>query len=413
MAAQPAMRILGVFAHPDDEVFCGGGVLARYSALGAETMVVSLTRGEAGQIHDARVATRRTLGDRRAQELADSCQRLGVRHVRCLDYGDGKLATLPPELLIGQVTGLIREFRPDVVFTFDETGAYGHPDHIAVSRITTAACAQAADPARFPEQVAGGRAPHTPARLYHSYFPRNDQLLLRMLVEWLAGLDTRFRGDAACIQGIKVFADESSMLGYAADHIDVAWYPDGFFIIEQGEPASSLYLILSGEIDVIQEDEAGERRHIAHLGPGSFIGETGIAQNAPRNAHCVAAGTVTCLVFSPASPTNFAGRGDEARYLAESVETAGGAARNGAAARIDVREYVPAKLAAMAAHRSQYPLQPERFPRALLEELLGYEYFVQIMPPPAWQTDLLPARDAADGTAHTHLLTEEGRGSKV
>ncbi len=49
LAALHPMRILGVFAHPDDESFCAGGTLARYVASGAEVMVVSATRGEAGK----------------------------------------------------------------------------------------------------------------------------------------------------------------------------------------------------------------------------------------------------------------------------------------------------------------------------------------------------------------------------
>ncbi|MGH2670056.1 MAG: PIG-L deacetylase family protein, partial [bacterium] len=55
-----APRLLGVFAHPDDEVFCAGGTLAKYVAQGAEAMVVSATKGEAGQIRDAKAATRQT-----------------------------------------------------------------------------------------------------------------------------------------------------------------------------------------------------------------------------------------------------------------------------------------------------------------------------------------------------------------
>src|SRR5438132_8957638 len=84
-------RILGVFAHPDDETFCAGGTLAKYAAAGAEIMVVSATRGQAGQIRDARVATRRTLGQVRERELHLAWARLGVRHAACLDYEDGAL----------------------------------------------------------------------------------------------------------------------------------------------------------------------------------------------------------------------------------------------------------------------------------------------------------------------------------
>ena len=53
-----APRLVGIFAHPDDEVFCAGGTLAKYAAAGAEVTVVSATRGEAGQIRDSTIATR-------------------------------------------------------------------------------------------------------------------------------------------------------------------------------------------------------------------------------------------------------------------------------------------------------------------------------------------------------------------
>src|SRR3954468_13850490 len=105
------LRILGLFAHPDDEVFCAGGTFARYVAGGAEAMVVSFTRGEAGQIRDAAVATRRTLGEKRAREFELACHALGVQHVRCLDYGDGKLTGIPQTELVSRAVGLIREFR--------------------------------------------------------------------------------------------------------------------------------------------------------------------------------------------------------------------------------------------------------------------------------------------------------------
>jgi LmbE family N-acetylglucosaminyl deacetylase len=56
-----ATHLLGVFAHPDDEVFCGGGTFAKSSAAGWRISVVSATRGEAGQIRDGSIASRQTL----------------------------------------------------------------------------------------------------------------------------------------------------------------------------------------------------------------------------------------------------------------------------------------------------------------------------------------------------------------
>ena len=50
-----------MFAHHDDETICAGGTFAKYAMAGAEVRVVSLTKGGAGQIRDASVATRVTL----------------------------------------------------------------------------------------------------------------------------------------------------------------------------------------------------------------------------------------------------------------------------------------------------------------------------------------------------------------
>ena len=63
--------------------------------------------------------------------------------------------------------------------------------------------------------------------------------------------------------------------------------PSGFLIIEQGEPANALFLLLSGHADVVREDTQGRRDLVARLQPGQFFGEQGIAQRKPRNArHC-------------------------------------------------------------------------------------------------------------------------------
>ena len=116
-SAEQMPRILGVFAHPDDETFCAGGTFAKYIASGAQVMVVSATRGEAGQIRSPHVATRRTLGAVREQELRLACQRLCVQQAMCLDYRDGMLKDVDQEALITQVAEIIRTFRPDVVIT--------------------------------------------------------------------------------------------------------------------------------------------------------------------------------------------------------------------------------------------------------------------------------------------------------
>ena len=136
-------RLLGVFAHPDDETFCAGGTFARYAEQGAEIMVVSATRGQAGQIRDAAVGDRRTIAAVREAELHLACERLGITTVRCLDHVDGTLADAEFAALVDEVAEVIGEFRPDVVITFGPDGGYGHPDHVTISAVTTAACQQA------------------------------------------------------------------------------------------------------------------------------------------------------------------------------------------------------------------------------------------------------------------------------
>jgi LmbE family N-acetylglucosaminyl deacetylase len=133
-----ARRLLGVFAHPDDEVFCAGGTMARAAEAGAEVMIVSATRGERGQIRDPSAATRRTLGTIRERELRAAAAELGVQRVQVLAYPDGTLQHHRSSLGAA-VAGITRRFDPDTVITFGADGGYGHPDHVAISDLTTAA----------------------------------------------------------------------------------------------------------------------------------------------------------------------------------------------------------------------------------------------------------------------------------
>ena len=385
---RPFPRLLGVFAHPDDETFCVGGTFARYIAEGAEAMIVSFTRGEAGQIRDAQAATRRTLGTVREKELHKACAALGVQHSRCFDFGDGKLKEVPQAILVEAIVRIIREFQPDVVFTFDEFGAYGHPDHIAISEATTKACQLADDSNQFPEHFDDDLRPFKPPRLFHTCFPQSGLLLLNLIVRWLQNLDTRFRGSDDFMHGLMLFADESTMLGYASDHIKVEWYPANFYIIEQGEPAVALYLLLSGTVNVLREDEVGNLTQLATLGPGTFVGETGIAYGQPRNAHVVAAKNATCLVFSPGRPTNFAGRGEDGQFAAEEMNANGD--KQAATMCIDVSDFIEQKMLALTKHRTQYPIEPDMFPKNLIQELMGQEYFIQVEQPRNMETTLFP-----------------------
>jgi LmbE family N-acetylglucosaminyl deacetylase len=395
-------RLLGVFAHPDDETFCAGGTFARYAKNGTEIMVVSATRGQAGQIRDARVATRRTIAAVREAELRLACERLGVAHVRVLDYHDGALAEAGIRGLVGQVVGLIREFRPEVVVSFGPDGGYGHPDHIAISAAATAACRQAGDPATFTGHLAAGLTPYQPERLYHSHFPPHDVLLMDRLATWLTTRPDRFAGTVDFAHSLLLMAEEGETMGYIRDHARVRWYPPGSYAVEQGEGSHELFMILSGHAEVWQEEADGKRKQLRYIGPGEFFGELGVAGNRPRSAHVVAAEGLTCLVLSAAAPTRFAGRGEGARWPGQvqslwdptgadsPAESAGGTDErvDFAMARLDVTDHIDAKVAALCAYRSQFPLEPGMFPDFLLRELFGREYFIQVLPPRQAETEL-------------------------
>ena len=143
------MRLLAVVAHPDDESFGCGSVLAHAVAGGHETFVVCATRGEAGE---SRVPTD-DLAAMRERELRDAARILGVQEVRVLAHRDsgmtgdpeaGTLAAADPSALADEVGALLAELRPDVVVTLD--GADGHRDHQAIRDATLAAVDASADP---------------------------------------------------------------------------------------------------------------------------------------------------------------------------------------------------------------------------------------------------------------------------
>jgi LmbE family N-acetylglucosaminyl deacetylase len=139
------LRLLAVFAHPDDETLGTGGILARYAAEGVETYLLTATRGQKGWFGSPeKNPGPDKLGHMRAAELDAAAQVLGLRETILLDYMDGELDRVDQAAITGTIAGYIRRGRPQVVVTFDPFGAYGHPDHIAIGQYTSAAVVAAA-----------------------------------------------------------------------------------------------------------------------------------------------------------------------------------------------------------------------------------------------------------------------------
>lgn len=174
-----SLRLMTIYAHPDDEAFSGAGTLTRATRLGRPVAVVCATRGEEGKIADPALASQENLGQVREQELRAAMAAVGVQDVTFLDYIDGHLAEADQEEALGKVVAQIRRFQPDVVLTFDPRGGYGHVDHMAIHRLAVAGVAAAADPARFPQQISQGARPHRVRKVYYSAFPRERMLEMR------------------------------------------------------------------------------------------------------------------------------------------------------------------------------------------------------------------------------------------
>lgn len=123
--------ILCVWAHPDDETFCAGGLLAAAVANGQRVVCVTATRGELG-VQDETKWPQAQLGEIRSKELAEALEILGIQEHYWLDCEDGKCGDTDRDAKV-EIQKIIYETKPDTIITFGPDGLTGHPDHIAVS----------------------------------------------------------------------------------------------------------------------------------------------------------------------------------------------------------------------------------------------------------------------------------------
>ncbi len=201
------LKLMAVFAHPDDEAFGTGGTLSKYAAEGGDVHLVTATRGEAGQIAEPDLATSADLPFVRQQELRCACEIYGIHPPRFLDYPDGLLPLIHQGQAVGKVVRLIRELRPEVVITFGPDGIYGHYDHIAVHRWTVIAVDLAADSDCFPHHVHASCRPHQVSKLYFRIMPE----------EQIAARRRRGQPTAMLMDGVPF-----SFVGRPADEITTA-----------------------------------------------------------------------------------------------------------------------------------------------------------------------------------------------
>ena len=165
-------RLMQVVAHPDDED--GGMLTLEARGRGVSTLLMTLNRGEGGQ-NKIGSNLSDVLGVLRAEELLASDQYYGVqeRFSRVADFGFSKSADETfqkwggHDTALADVVRVIRTFRPDVlVARFSGTDRDGHGHHQASSILAKEAFRAAADPKRFPEQIAEGLQPWQAKKFY-------------------------------------------------------------------------------------------------------------------------------------------------------------------------------------------------------------------------------------------------------
>jgi N-acetyl-1-D-myo-inositol-2-amino-2-deoxy-alpha-D-glucopyranoside deacetylase len=166
--------LLLVHAHPDDEAASTGGVILKAKAHGLRVVLVTATRGEAGEIYNMDPKqTRPRLAVIRTEELKAAGDVLGVDRLEFLGYRDSGMVDTPEnkdprsfhrarvDEAAGRLAVFLREERPDVVVTYAEDGQYGHPDHIKAHFVTLAALDMLQ------------REGWSPAKLYYIAIPRS------------------------------------------------------------------------------------------------------------------------------------------------------------------------------------------------------------------------------------------------
>ncbi|MDR1430763.1 MAG: PIG-L family deacetylase [Propionibacteriaceae bacterium] len=160
-------RIAFLHAHPDDETIATGALIASFVAQGIAVAVVTATRGERGEARPGALAAGETLLELRERELGRALQALGVE-THCFlgeppalasspqrryldsgmrwitptlagpvaDAGPDSLSQADPAQAAADLAAFCRDWAADALMSYDATGGYGHPDHVACHELS-------------------------------------------------------------------------------------------------------------------------------------------------------------------------------------------------------------------------------------------------------------------------------------
>ncbi len=134
-----------VWAHPDDESYTCGGIIAAAVKNGQRVICITATRGEAGVRDESRWPASQ-LGQIRSTELKKALNILGVTEHHWLNYPDGGCAKILTSTAAEHLKRYLDVYNPDTIITFGPDGLTGHDDHRTVSMWVDKAAAQAGKP---------------------------------------------------------------------------------------------------------------------------------------------------------------------------------------------------------------------------------------------------------------------------
>ena len=221
MSESGELRLLCIHAHPDDESSKGAATMAKYAREGVRVMVVTCTGGERGSILNPALEGNETLAanmpEVRRREMEHAAAILGIEH-RWLGFVDsgftrddpepaplpeGCFALQPLEVTTEALVRILREFRPRVMTTYDESGGYPHPDHLMTHQVSMSALRAAAEAERFadagePWQVSklyynGGMWRGGLLKIHQAMLDRGLESPFTEMLEWFSKMPVRLR----------------------------------------------------------------------------------------------------------------------------------------------------------------------------------------------------------------------------
>ncbi len=132
---------------------------------------------------------------------------------------------------------------------------------------------------------------------------------------------------------------------------------DAEYVVRQGDPGSCMYMVISGELEVVRRSQ-GRDFFLATLGPGDFFGEMSLIDNEPRTASVRSVGQSEVMMLDR---KNFLGQVQQDASLAfQILSKMAGRARDLSQRLMTIGALLPTEADTVRTYGSAYPLPLER-----------------------------------------------------